>query len=115
MSNQRNTDMNIVVVGAGAIGSLFGGLLSKKNTVVLVGRTPHVNAIQQNGLHITGKTHLQVKLSAVDSIHEVTIAPDLILLTVKSLIWLQNVTISKCFRVSFRTRELVFCFIVILK
>ena len=36
--------MNIVVFGAGAIGSLFGALLAKQNTVVLVGRAPHITA-----------------------------------------------------------------------
>jgi 2-dehydropantoate 2-reductase len=76
--------MNIVIVGAGAIGSLFGALLAKKNTVVLVGRTPHITTIQHNGLNITGKTHLHVKLSAVDSIKDVSISANLIILTVKS-------------------------------
>ena len=76
--------MNIVIVGAGAIGSLFGALLAKKNTVVLVGRTPHINAIRCNGLNITGKTHLHVKLPAVESIKDVSISANLIILTVKS-------------------------------
>jgi 2-dehydropantoate 2-reductase len=76
--------MNILVIGAGAIGSLFGALLSKKNKVILVGRTPRINVIQQQGLKITGKNHLSVKITAVDSIKEVTTTPDLILLTVKS-------------------------------
>ena len=76
--------MNIVIVGAGAIGSLFGALLAKKNTVVLVGRTPHINAIRCNGLNITGKTHLRVKLPAVESIKDVSISANLIILTVKS-------------------------------
>jgi 2-dehydropantoate 2-reductase len=76
--------MNIVIVGAGAIGSLFGALLAKNNTVVLVGRAPHITAIQHNGLNINGKTHLHVKLSAVESVKDVPISPNLILLTVKS-------------------------------
>ncbi len=76
--------MNIVVVGAGAIGSLFGGLLSKKNTVILVGRQPHISAMKQGGLHITGKTRLSRNITAVTSTHDVPFAPDLILLTVKS-------------------------------
>jgi 2-dehydropantoate 2-reductase len=76
--------MNIVVVGAGAIGSLFGGFLSKKNTVVLVGRLPHIKAIQHDGLSIKGKTRLHMKITAVDSIKDIHITPDLILLTVKS-------------------------------
>ena len=76
--------MKIVIVGAGAIGSLFGALLAKNNTVVLVGRAPHITAIQHNGLNINGKTHLHVKLSAVESVKDVPISPNLILLTVKS-------------------------------
>jgi len=76
--------MNILVVGAGAIGSLFGGLLSKKNTVVLVGRQPHINVIRHEGLIIKGKTHLQRKIPAVDSLKDIQIDSDLILLCVKS-------------------------------
>jgi 2-dehydropantoate 2-reductase len=76
--------MNIVVFGAGAIGSLFGGLLSKHNPVILIGRTSHVQAIQQNGLQITGKTQLKRSIRARDSIDDLSFSPDLILLTVKS-------------------------------
>jgi 2-dehydropantoate 2-reductase len=84
MQKKRNTNMNIVIVGAGAIGSLFGGLLAKNNSVVLVGRAPHITAIQHNGLNINGKTHLHVKLSAVESVKDIPISPNLILLSVKS-------------------------------
>jgi len=76
--------MNIVIVGAGAIGSLFGALLAKKNSVVLVGRAPHITAIQHSGLNITGKTHLHVKLPAVESIKDASISANLVILTVKS-------------------------------
>lgn len=76
--------MNIVIMGAGAIGSLFGGLLSKKNNVMLIGRTSHVNAIRKNGLNIEDKTQLNVKIPAEDSINKVTLSPDLLILTVKS-------------------------------
>lgn len=76
--------MNIIIVGAGSIGSLFGALLSKKNTVILVGRTPHITAIQRNGLNISGKTHFHVNLLAVDSITDISIPVNLIILTVKS-------------------------------
>jgi 2-dehydropantoate 2-reductase len=41
----------IVVVGAGAIGSYFGGLLARAGmNVTLIGRQNHVDAIQQDGL-----------------------------------------------------------------
>jgi 2-dehydropantoate 2-reductase len=84
MHKGRNTAMNIVVVGAGALGSLFGGLLSKHNTVVLLGRRPHVTEIQHQGLQITGKTKLKMNVTAVDSIKDITISPDILLLTIKS-------------------------------
>jgi len=76
--------MNIVVMGAGAIGSLFGAFLSKKNDVVLIGRSSHVNAIDQKGLTIKGKTQLNVKIRAVDSVDKISFLPDLLIITVKS-------------------------------
>jgi 2-dehydropantoate 2-reductase len=76
--------MNIVVFGAGAIGSLFGGLLARYNTVILVGRPQHIKCIQQKGISIKGKTHLTTRVSAVESIEDFSLSPDVILLTVKS-------------------------------
>lgn len=76
--------MNIVIMGAGAIGSLFGALLSKKNNVMLIGRTSHVKAIRKNGLNIEDKTQLNVKIPAEDSVDKVTFSPNLLILTVKS-------------------------------
>jgi 2-dehydropantoate 2-reductase len=47
--------MNILIFGAGAIGSVFGGYLSHAgHSVWLVGRTDHVKAVREQGLHITG-------------------------------------------------------------
>ncbi len=76
--------MNIAVFGSGAIGSFFGGVLSKKNNVVLVGRKNHVNEINKNGLEIRGKTQLKLKIIAVEQFKEIHFSPDLILLTVKA-------------------------------
>ena len=59
--------MNIVIFGAGAIGSLYGALLSKENTVTLIGRTAHVNAIRKNGLTVEGMTRLNVKILAKET------------------------------------------------
>ena len=43
----------IVVVGAGAVGSYFGGMLARAGApVTLVGREQHVEAIGRHGLHI---------------------------------------------------------------
>ncbi len=47
--------MRIAIVGAGAMGSLFGGRLSTAATVTLLDPwAEHVAAIQRNGLSITG-------------------------------------------------------------
>jgi len=47
--------MHIVVLGAGAIGSVFGGLLAQAgHRVVLIGRRAHIQAIQERGLLIDG-------------------------------------------------------------
>ncbi len=76
--------MNIVVMGAGAIGSLFGALLSKKHTVTLIGRRDHVHAIKIKGLHVHGKTESVVKPFVVESIKDVKLPINLLLFTVKS-------------------------------
>lgn len=76
--------MNIVVFGAGAIGSLFGAFLSKNNNVTLIGRKPHIDAIKKNGLSITGLTNIQINIHAAESIKNISFPPDLLILTVKS-------------------------------
>ena len=76
--------MNIIILGAGAIGSLFGAYLAKNNAVVLIGRSAHVKAIRKNGLKITGKTRMIMHVAAEDSAAHVSCSPDIILVTVKS-------------------------------
>ena len=76
--------MNIVVFGAGAIGSFFGGVLSKNNNVFLIGRKDHVEKINKNGLKIIGKTNHNAKLEAFAFVKDVFIIPDLVILAVKS-------------------------------
>jgi len=45
----------IVVAGAGAVGSVVGGMLAAKgHDVLLVGRDPHMAAIARDGLRVTG-------------------------------------------------------------
>src|SRR2546423_13785142 len=46
--------MEIIVLGAGAIGSLYGAKLAAGNDVRLVGRAEHVAAINSHGLRIEG-------------------------------------------------------------
>ncbi|KYK25835.1 ketopantoate reductase [Thermoplasmatales archaeon SG8-52-1] len=76
--------MNIIIMGAGAIGSFFGALLNKNNNVILIGKKPHISAIKKSGLVIEGKTNLKLKISAEFSVDSITFKPDLIFLTVKS-------------------------------
>lgn len=47
--------MNILVMGAGAIGCVLGSFLAKAgHTVTLVGRAKHMDAIRREGLRISG-------------------------------------------------------------
>ncbi|NVM55818.1 MAG: NAD(P)-binding domain-containing protein, partial [Candidatus Helarchaeota archaeon] len=77
--------MQVVIMGAGAIGSLFGGLLAKAgNEVSLIGRKPHINKINKEGLFIedlNGNHRIEIKATINPSLLE---APDLIILTVKA-------------------------------
>ncbi|MEF8777981.1 MAG: 2-dehydropantoate 2-reductase [Natronomonas sp.] len=56
--------MDIVVFGAGSLGSLLGGLFARTHDVTLVGRQPHVGAIRENGLHISGAIETTVSPDA---------------------------------------------------
>src|SRR5436853_1102065 len=78
-------NMEIVVLGAGAIGSLYGATLAAANDVTLVGRADHVRAIEENGLRIEGidaQTVRVVRVPAATRIEQ--LKPNtLILLTTK--------------------------------
>jgi len=84
MQGDWTKNMKIVVMGAGAIGSFFGATLSEKHDVVLVGRKLHVDAIKKHGLKISGKTDLNVKILATESVSKVFSPVDLLILAVKS-------------------------------
>lgn len=75
--------VNIVVLGAGAIGSVYGYQLSSRHDVTLVGTSAHVQAIRERGLRIEGSIHTGAfQLKAVTSLD--TIEPGtLIILTTK--------------------------------
>ncbi len=75
--------MKIAVIGAGAIGSVVGGLLSKSGQdVTLIGRKPHVDAIMQNGLVLDGPSGQEV--IRVKAAENLDFKPDLVLLSVKT-------------------------------
>jgi 2-dehydropantoate 2-reductase len=49
--------MKIAVMGAGAVGCYYGGLLARAgNDVVLIGRPRHVEAVERQGLRLETKT-----------------------------------------------------------
>jgi 2-dehydropantoate 2-reductase len=75
--------MKITVIGAGAIGSVIGGLLSKAGEdVTLIGRKPHVDAINQSGLILDGESgKIVIRVKAAENLD---FKPDLALLTVKT-------------------------------
>lgn len=50
----RITFNEIIVYGAGAIGSAYGAFLSRMNKVTLIGRRKHLKAIKEKGLIISG-------------------------------------------------------------
>ena len=45
----------IFVLGAGAVGSTYGALLSKREDVTLIGRKEHVETINSHGLFLHGE------------------------------------------------------------
>ncbi len=79
----HHSAVRVLVFGAGAMGSLIGGVLSRENEVILIGREQHVGEIQRNGLRITGKTdvviHPQAK-TALDGAER----PDWVIVATKS-------------------------------
>lgn len=60
--------MRFLIFGAGAIGSLLGGLLSRENDVTIVGRGAHVDAVNRRGLRISGLTGLLAWPTAVTDV-----------------------------------------------
>ena len=88
------TLFKVAVMGAGAIGSLFGGLLAEGgNDVALIARESHAKAIKKDGLTIEGVSGKHVvKVKAVTTPAHLKETFDLILLTVKAYDTRQAVT-----------------------
>jgi 2-dehydropantoate 2-reductase len=80
--------MNILVMGAGAVGSAVGGFLGQSgHRVTLVGRDPHMSAIREQGLRIEGiwGEHLVCGLHTFTSVQQVPREHfDVVLVTTKS-------------------------------
>ena len=77
--------MDVVVFGAGSLGSLIGGLLACEHDVTLVGRAPHVDAIEADGLRVSGAVERHVYPAAVTDVTDVgERRADLAVVTVKA-------------------------------
>ncbi len=74
--------MKIIVLGAGAIGSLFGAKLSKLNDAVLIARKEHADAINRNGLKIIGVERETYKVKTAEKISKIE-KNTLVILTTK--------------------------------
>ncbi|MDS0296006.1 ketopantoate reductase family protein [Halogeometricum luteum] len=46
--------MDVLVFGAGSLGTLVGALLARAHDVTLVGRDPHVAAVREGGVRVSG-------------------------------------------------------------
>jgi 2-dehydropantoate 2-reductase len=61
---------SIIILGAGAIGSYYGAILSQSCNVLLVGRRKHTEAIRKKGLIVTGSInqtfHPEISTGIVD-------------------------------------------------
>ena len=76
--------MKILVVGAGAVGSLLGALFAESgNSALLVGREDHAAAIRARGLRISGPRPRVVHVEASSGIPPGTEA-DVVLVTTKT-------------------------------
>jgi len=74
--------MTIIVLGAGAIGTLYGAWLSTANDVTLVARRDHAERIAADGVHLTALEDATYRIRAVTEIR--AIEPDtVIFLTTK--------------------------------
>ena len=77
--------MKIAVLGAGAIGCYFGGLLARAgHDVLFVGRQNHVDAINAHGLLLDTKTFTQYVPAKAATDASAVDRPDLVLVCVKS-------------------------------
>lgn len=73
--------MDIVVFGAGSLGSLIGGLLAREHAVTLVGHDPHVSKVDESGLTVEGAFEF---VAHPDARTDVPDRADLALVTVKA-------------------------------
>jgi len=57
--------MDVLVYGAGSLGSLVGGVLARAHDVTLVGRDPHMQRVREAGLTVEGEIEAHTEPRAV--------------------------------------------------
>ncbi|PCR92034.1 ketopantoate reductase family protein [Natrinema ejinorense] len=76
--------MEIVVFGAGSLGSLVGGLLAREHDVTLVAREAHASAVRESGLRLEGVADRQSSVFPAATTDGTGLEADLAIVTVKS-------------------------------
>lgn len=82
--------MDVLIMGAGALGSVIGGFMAQAgHRVSLVGRREHMDAIAEKGLRITGiwgEHRIREQLNATDNLEALPSSGswDVVFITVKS-------------------------------
>jgi len=74
--------VQVIVFGAGSLGSLVGGMLARTHDVTLVGRQAHVEHVQRDGLQIVGAIEAWLEPTAVTTVPDGSF--DLAVVTVKA-------------------------------
>ena len=64
MTTETPDFTKVIVMGAGAIGSYYGSMLSRKTDVLIIGRRGHVDAVNSRGLVVTGAIEETFNLDA---------------------------------------------------
>lgn len=77
--------MRFAVVGAGAVGCYFGGMLARAGQpVTLIGRPLHVDAVRRNGLRLETQTFDEIVALEVSTEPAAVSSADVVLFSVKS-------------------------------
>ena len=81
----KNKISTVAVIGAGAVGSYFGGLLARAGyDVTLIARQKHVKAIQENGLYMECQSFQERVSVKASTEYQAIKNADLVLFCVKS-------------------------------
>ncbi|MCW3988653.1 MAG: ketopantoate reductase family protein [Candidatus Bathyarchaeota archaeon] len=83
MTTEASDFTKVIVMGAGAIGSYYGSMLSRKTDVLLISRRGHMDAVNSRGLEVTGAVEGTFDLDASTELGSIP-GGSLIILTTKA-------------------------------